>query len=49
MIGKEDPDLQTLDNGAILFKDRIYVPKNKTLHSDIISQFDDNLLGCPGR
>ena len=44
MIDRGEPSWKTLEDGSITFKDRIYVPRDKALHGDIISQFHDNPL-----
>jgi RNase H-like domain found in reverse transcriptase/Reverse transcriptase (RNA-dependent DNA polymerase)/Integrase zinc binding domain/Chromo (CHRromatin Organisation MOdifier) domain len=44
MINRKESGWKTLDDGTMTFKDRVYVPKDKTLRGDIISQFHDNPL-----
>ena len=50
MLDKKDINWKTLEDGTITFKDRVYVPIDKKLRGDIISQHHDTpLTGHYGR
>jgi len=49
-IQRGDLDWKTQDDGSMTYQDRIYVPRDKTLHGNIISQHHDTpLAGHYGR
>ena len=50
MIKKGDPDWKILDDGTRTYRDRVYVPVDKALRGDIISQHHDTpMSGHYGR